>query len=207
MIHPSISVRTMPINHGHNTSGVYKSAAFFIRHDTLNREFIFFGDVEPDKLAQKPHNIDIWRAAALKIPHTLSAIFIECSWPSGRPDECLFGHLNPEHLVEELTVLATEVTMFRKSTSTSSRTTRARPARKKQKLNPIVQGDLAGVLDGLVIYIMHCKDNFDQKQPMRQVIVSQVKALVEARCLGAQVIAVEPGMRISRFFPSRKSPC
>jgi len=35
---------------------------------------------------------------------------------------------------------------------------------------------------------------------MRPMIVSQVKALVQDRRLGAQVIGVEQGMRISAFF-------
>ncbi|KAG6909827.1 hypothetical protein DXG01_015100 [Tephrocybe rancida] len=194
-IYPGISVRTMPINHGHNEHGDYGSAAFFIRHNTHNREFLFFGDVEPDIVASEPRTISVWRAAAPKIPHKLSAIFIECSWPSGRSNDMLYGHLSPAHLVDELVALATEVVKCRKGEETSAR---ARPARKKQKRNPLPEEELVGALGRLRIYVMHCKDDLggDPTQPMRDLIVSQIQELVKEKNLGAEILAVEQGMHI-----------
>ncbi|KII89038.1 hypothetical protein PLICRDRAFT_594083 [Plicaturopsis crispa FD-325 SS-3] len=39
-IHNDISVRTMPLSHGQNDSGLYESSAFFIRHDVTAQEFL-----------------------------------------------------------------------------------------------------------------------------------------------------------------------
>jgi cAMP phosphodiesterases class-II len=115
----------MPVSHGKNdTLGDYESTAFFIRHDPTCQEFLFFGDVSPDSLCEsessEPQMIAVWRAAAPKIPSKLSTIFIECSWPSGRSDEQLYGHLSPEHLVDELAALAAEVVGVRNAAAASS---------------------------------------------------------------------------------------
>ncbi|KAG6874317.1 hypothetical protein C0995_001542 [Termitomyces sp. Mi166 len=196
-IYPGISVRTMPINHGHNEKGPYGSAAFFIRHNMKNREFLFFGDVEPDTIAAEPRTINVWRAAAPKIPHNLSAIFIECSWPSGRSDDTLYGHLNPPHLIDELVVLATEVVKFRKGEDPGVRIRSV----KKQKKNPLTEEELVGALDRLRIYVTHCKDDLtdDSAQPMRNIIVAQIRDLLKKKKLGAEILAVEQGMYIDRI--------
>lgn len=188
----------MALSHGRNQTGNYESAAFFIRHDLHNREFLFFGDVEPDTVAPRPQTIDVWRVAAPKIPQKLSTIFIECSWPSGRHRDVLYGHLSPEYLVDELTALALEIVKFKNSGPTGIR---PGPPRKKQKKNPISQDDLRGTLDGVKVYIIHCKDDLtgDSIRSMRHVIVSQVRGLMEEKGLGAQILAAEPGMHISTF--------
>lgn len=193
-----ISVRTMPISHGANdTSGVYDSAAFFIRHDPTGQEFLFFGDVEPDSISTKPRTINVWRAAAAKIPLTLSTIFIECSWLSDTPDDELYGHLTPIHLVDELTALATEVIMTRK-TRTKDDDNETRPVRKKSKANPISPESLVGALDGVRIIIIHCKDGKQPaySQPINQVIRDEVHKLVYAKGLGAEILAADQGMRL-----------
>ncbi|KAF9052778.1 cAMP phosphodiesterases class-II-domain-containing protein [Panaeolus papilionaceus] len=190
-----ISVQSIPLNHGCNSLGQYTSTAFFVRHDPTSQEFIFFGDVEPDSLAHTPQTINVWRAAASKIPTRLSTIFIECSWPSGRKDELLFGHLTPEHLVNELIALATEVVKYRQ---TSVQTEGRRRPRKRQRKNSLTIADLANALDGVRVYVIHCKDDLDNTSslPVRQVIVQQVRKLVEDKKLGAQVLAAEQGMHI-----------
>ena len=217
----------MPVLHGTNdTLGDYESSAFFIRHDPTGQEFLFFGDVSPDTLASKPHNIAVWRAAAPKIPSTLSAIFIECSWPSGRPDELLYGHLSPEHFVHELAVLAGEVVALRGNTDAGvaaaaaptpkgSNTGKAtddeaqahappRPKRRKMRRRNRSAEDgpsSSEPLAGLRVYITHCKDDLEQKysRPICHVIRDQVEALVRARGLGAEVVCAEQGMTISMF--------
>ena len=194
-----ISVRTMPISHGHNdTSGVYDSAAFFVRHDPSAQEFLFFGDVEPDTISPRPRTINVWRAAAAKIPLTLSTIFIECSWPLGRADDSLFGHLNPTHLADELTALATEVVMTRKSGVKDLRN-ESRPTRKKPKSNPLSPESLYGALDGVRVFVIHCKDGTCNR-PINHVITDQVRALVEVKRLGAEILAADQGMRIGEFL-------
>ncbi|KAF8644150.1 hypothetical protein AX16_008677 [Volvariella volvacea WC 439] len=198
-LHPGISVRLMPVSHGHDSLGNHESAAFFIRHDASSREFLFFGDVEPDTLSAKPQNSKVWRETAPKIPAILSTIFIECSWSSGRKDNMLYGHLTPEHLVDELCVLAAEVVMHRKGIATTSKHARLGPFRKKQKTNPIPLEDLRGALAGVRIVVIHCKDNGGEhapNNPIREIIAGQVEALIRDKGLGAGVICAEPGMNI-----------
>jgi 3',5'-cyclic-nucleotide phosphodiesterase len=193
----------MPVLHGKNdTLGDYESSAFFIRHDPSCQEFLFFGDVSPDSLTSNPQTIAVWRAAAPKIPSTLSTIFIECSWPSGRPDEQLYGHLSPEHLVDELAALAAEVAAVRScSAKSSSRAEEALPKRKRRRRNKSadVETTPSEPLAGLRIYIMHCKDDLERKysRPIYHVIRDQVAALVQAKGLGAEVLSAEQGMTIA----------
>ncbi|KAF9452864.1 cyclic-AMP phosphodiesterase [Macrolepiota fuliginosa MF-IS2] len=195
-IHSSISVRSFPLSHGTYEDGSYTSSAFCIRHDPSSTEFLFFGDVEPDSVASTPRTIDIWRTAAPRVPETIKAVFIECSWPSGRSDDMLYGHLTPEHLVTELVVLAKEVVAYRKEKAPK---VSVRPARKRQKINPIGGDELIDALKGLRVYVMHCKDDMthDDDTLMRHLITKQVKELVKARKLGAIIECAEPGMRIS----------
>ena len=240
-VFPDVSVRAMPVLHGKNeTAGDYKSSAFFIRHDPTHKEFLFFGDVSPDSLVladgahsgtdAAPLTIAVWRAAALKIPDTLSTIFIECSWPSGRPDALLYGHLSPEHLVDELVALAAEVTKAQTAaakraaivdrdnsnngdttTGTTTTATVKLPRRKRKKLRTDTSSTSttdssppSKPLAGLRVYIIHCKEDEDLEQvherPIARIIRDQVDALVQAKGLGAEVFSAEQGMTISMFF-------
>jgi len=217
-IFPDVSVKAMPVLHGTNdTLGDYESSAFFIRHDPSGQEFLFFGDVSPDSLTSNPQTIAVWRAAAPKIPTTLSTIFIECSWPSGRPDEQLYGHLSPEHLVDELAVLAAEVAAVRAAKS-CSRAAAADddddelPKKKRRRRNKSVDVDThtpAEPLAGLRIYVTHCKDDLERtySRPIYHVIRDQVEALVRAKGLGAEVLSAEQGMTISMFATIFREHC
>jgi len=220
-IFPDVSVRAMPLLHGQNdTIGDYESSAFFIRHDPSSREFLFFGDVSPDSLSpHRPLTRAVWRAAAPKIPATLSTIFIECSWPSGRPDAQLYGHLSPEHLVDELTALAAEVSAARTAKNPAAAAAVAdaaqpeyehghaygqdSPPKKKKKRrhhrNKSPPDTPSEPLAGLRVYVMHCKEDLEQKysRPIYHVIRDQVAALVRAKGLGAQILSAEQGMTIS----------
>ncbi|KAK7023876.1 cyclic-AMP phosphodiesterase [Favolaschia claudopus] len=202
LIMPNVSVRTLPLSHGHNVAGNYDSTAFFIRYDPTKLEFLFFGDLEPDTLSKFPRTINVWRAAAPKIPSFLSTIFIECSWPSSRSDDTLYGHLKPEHLVHELEILAAEVVKFRNSAAQASSPV-ARPVRKKQRtmLSPVVASppsDLRGALDGVRVIVMHCKDTLDgaPDRPNQTLIIQQIKALLEGKELGVEILAARQGMHI-----------
>ncbi|KAI0306731.1 cAMP phosphodiesterases class-II-domain-containing protein [Multifurca ochricompacta] len=153
-----VSVRAMPVLHGKNdTLGDYESSAFFIRYDPSGKEFLFFGDVSPDSLTSQPQTIAVWRAAARKIPNTLSTIFIECSWPVGRPDELLYGISAP-------------------STSWTS-LPHSRLRRLERKYS----------------------------KPIYHVIRDQVKALVQKKGLGAEVLSAEQGMTIMEITLLRRT--
>ncbi|KAJ7582518.1 cAMP phosphodiesterases class-II-domain-containing protein [Mycena floridula] len=198
VIMPNVSVRSFPLNHGHNDTGTYESSAFFIRLDEgANKEFLFFGDVEPDSIVARPRTLSIWKFAAPKIPETLSTIFIECSWPLGRQEDQLYGHLSPEHLADELTVLATEVVSHRQNDPQTDAST-SRPQRKRQKKNPVTPEELRGSLNGLRVFIIHCKDNLDNSanQPIRDIILNQVRGVIEPKELGVEILAAHQGMSI-----------
>lgn len=191
-IFPDISVRNVTISHGKNESGIYEGSCFFIKHVPTDHEFIFFGDVEPDSIAQKPRNITVWRAAAPKIPHDLSAIFIECSYLAGRPTEALYGHLSPEHLVQEMLNLATEVVLTR----SSSRTKNGGRLRKKQKKDMTFPEVLHNALAGLRVYIMHCKETYTSDRPINHVIGDQCRDLLKPHNLGVEILTADQGMEI-----------
>lgn len=197
-----LSVYTMPLSHGKDRAGgTYNSAAFFIRHNSSKHELLFFGDVEPDSIASHPRTLDVWRVAATKIPHKLSTIFIECSWPLGRADELLYGHLNPEHLAAELDVLASEVLKVRQAAVANGGSSKS-PPRKKQRLNPVSPSTHRGALEGVRVVIIHCKEDLRGafNRPINQVIAEQVRALTEEQGLGVEIIAAEQGMHIRMFF-------
>lgn len=210
-----LSVCSMPVTHGLTKTGsVYESAAYFLRNNVTERELLFFGDVEPDSISLKPQTIHVWKAAAPKIPHTIASIFIECSWTSDRPDGLLFGHLNPVHLANELVALSLEVYKVKNNLQSASVVvvegaigpdTRSR---KKKKLNPIPLEALRGMLDGLTVYIMHCKSDVGGKYdgPISEVIGAEVRALVEQRGLGAEIVVLEQGTRIREFCPCPPVP-
>lgn len=204
-----MSVCSMPLTHGLTKTGsVYESAAYFLRNIVTERELLFFGDVEPDSISSKPQTINVWKAAAPKIPHALASIFIECSWTSDRPDDLLFGHLNPLHLVDELVALALEVYKVKNNLQSASVVIAeggAGPdtrARKRKRLNPISLDSLRGILNGVTIYIMHCKSDVGGKYdgPINQVIGDEIRALVGKKGLGVEVVVLEQGTRIREFY-------
>lgn len=206
-----VSVRMMPISHGQRAPGhTYPCTAYFVRHDPTSKEFLFFGDVEPDSVSLEPQNKEIWRATAPKVPDALSAIFIECSYPSGRADDLLYGHLSPEHLTQELCALAVEVVSSRQRTRLQEGSNGdGNGARKKKRRNAESMPDLRGSLIGLCVYIIHCKDDlpgtFDE--PIQRMIAGQVRQLVDSKGLGAEIVAVEQGMHISAYFRTLYSTC
>ncbi|KAK2467080.1 hypothetical protein APHAL10511_001338 [Amanita phalloides] len=196
MIHESISVFPLRLSHGASSEspGIpILSTAFFVRHDPTRREILFFGDVEPDALSLNPMNRNVWRIAAPKIPHTLSAIFIECSWKSDRSDDTLYGHLTPRHLVNELVVLAREVWKVRTSQDFGTGVTIGSISMGTGPHTSPSLEELRGILNGLSIYIIHCKSDVTSDRPVRKIIEEEVKELIRDNGLGANVLAVEQG--------------
>ncbi|KDN48723.1 hypothetical protein RSAG8_02710, partial [Rhizoctonia solani AG-8 WAC10335] len=116
-------VRVVPVSHG----CAYTSSAFFIRHARTRHEFLFFGDVEADPIPSPPTSssslpstrpllFPIWtHTAHLFTSNRLRTLLIECSYPAGRPESQLFGHLSVEGLRKEIKVLAGEVAKLRPS--------------------------------------------------------------------------------------------
>ncbi|KAH8162684.1 hypothetical protein CIB48_g5558 [Xylaria polymorpha] len=95
---------------------VYDSSAYFIRDNVTGREVLMFGDVEPDSISLSPRNLGIWREAAPRIANgNLVAIFIECSYDNSQSDDCLFGHLTPRYIIQEMQALAATVETARQA--------------------------------------------------------------------------------------------
>lgn len=104
--------------------------------------------------------------------------------------------MTPEHLGSELVALATEVVKFRQTQNELQK----RPLRKKQKRNSLTVDDLKDALAGVRIFVIHCKDDMKggSNQPTREIIVEQVRRIVEEKGLGAEVLTVEQGAHIGR---------
>ncbi|CCA67763.1 related to 3`,5`-cyclic-nucleotide phosphodiesterase [Serendipita indica DSM 11827] len=133
-LNDTVSALAIPVSHGlcqsshvHAPAGTYSSTAFFIRHNITSKQLLFFGDVEPDSLARNPSTRKVWHVAASLITSitpngqkVLDSIFIECSWPSSRKDSELYGHLNPQHLLQEMKSLAEEVMRRKESGNMAS---------------------------------------------------------------------------------------
>lgn len=101
---------------------VYDSSAYFIQDQASRREVLMFGDVEPDSISLSPRNLQIWQEAAPKIASgKLRAVFIECSYDDSQVVDRLYGHLKPVYVMEELKVLAAEVSIARKMRTLDSR--------------------------------------------------------------------------------------
>jgi 3',5'-cyclic-nucleotide phosphodiesterase len=86
--------------------------------------------------------------------------------------------------------------------SSQTSRTETRPVRKKQKQNSnaATHENLRGALEGLRVYVIHCKDSMDGVDwPVSHTIVKQVRALVEAQGLGADIRVAEQGMLIGMF--------
>ncbi|KAK4983271.1 3',5'-cyclic-nucleotide phosphodiesterase pde1 [Elasticomyces elasticus] len=116
---------------------VVDSTAFFIRTTSVTppREILVFGDVEPDSISESPRTHIVWSEAAPRIASgTLNGIFIECSYDDSQPDNVLFGHLAPRHLIAEMRVLADHVREAkRQKSSTEANGTK----RKRASLNGV----------------------------------------------------------------------
>ena len=97
----------------------FLSSAFLVsRRDQSSASILYLGDTGPDdveKITQADNTTysprylsQLWKAMApLVAADQLKAIFIEVSYPNGRPDNLLFGHLTPDWLLKELNVLRT----------------------------------------------------------------------------------------------------
>lgn len=138
----------------------------------------------------------------------------------------LYGHLNPEHLVKELTNLAITIWKVRNSDSAEgkegedvpeSSPSTPRHVRKRQKhkhsMSPPLSSStppgsgprheqLNGVLDGLQVVIIHCKEDLrcEYDRPVNLIIADQVRGLVDKQGLGAVIVAAVQGMHLCQLL-------
>jgi 3',5'-cyclic-nucleotide phosphodiesterase len=90
----SMNVETHPLAHGEHTD----SAAFLI--ESGGAYLLYMGDTGPDEVEKRTSTEDLFkRIAPLIRDNRLQGIFIETSYPDGRPDELLFSHLTPSWVI------------------------------------------------------------------------------------------------------------
>jgi len=96
----AMTVEAHPLSHG----GV-ESTAFLVKAG--GSAALYLGDTGPDAVERSTRLFELWtRIAPLVRDRTLRAVFVEVSYPDGRPDHLLFGHLTPTWLLRELRRLA-----------------------------------------------------------------------------------------------------
>lgn len=96
-----MAVKAFPLSHGNG----YPSTAFLL--NSSGHYILYFGDTGADQLEKTNDIQKIWQTIAPLIRnHQLNTIFIECSYINARPNNLLFGHLNPYWLLLELNQLA-----------------------------------------------------------------------------------------------------
>ncbi len=97
----SMTVEAFPLAH----STPYESTAFLIQHE--GNYILYFGDTGPDEVEKSDYLYKVWeRIAPLVRERKLRGMFLEVSYPQGRPDTLLFGHLTPGWMMKELHRLA-----------------------------------------------------------------------------------------------------
>lgn len=93
----SMTVKTFPLSHGNP----YMSTAFLIHNG--DNAVLYLGDTGPDEIEKSDDLSSLWQAVAPLIKEKqLKGIFIEVSFPNEQPDNALYGHLTPNHLMKEL---------------------------------------------------------------------------------------------------------
>ncbi|MDP2345317.1 MAG: 3',5'-cyclic-nucleotide phosphodiesterase [Deltaproteobacteria bacterium] len=135
------TIEALPLSHG----GVLSTAFLIGDGDDV---VAFLGDTGPDLVEGGTRLAHLWeRLAPLARGRKLRGLFIECSFPSARPDKLLFGHLTPRHLLSELGAFAALVDPQSPSTALNF---------------PIV--------------VMHIKPGLDGGKSVRDVVISEIDA-------------------------------
>lgn len=125
----------------------YPSTAFLV--ECQGDYALYFGDTGPDAVEKSARLQAVWsRIAPLVKEKKLRGIFLEVSYPDGRRDEELFGHLTPAWMLKELGGLAQQV----------------------DPKNP------ARALRGLKVIVTHVKPSLEEGPSPRQRIAAELKA-------------------------------
>lgn len=96
----TMTVKAFPLSH----VNPFESTAFLIKNG--ESYVLYLGDTGPDSVEKSDKLKSLWTAIAPLIKSKqLKGIFIEVSFPNEQPDQFLFGHLTPNHLIKELHTL------------------------------------------------------------------------------------------------------
>jgi cAMP phosphodiesterase len=95
-----LKVQSFPLSHSN-----LQSTAFLVNSN--NSYLLYLGDTGPDEIEKSQNLKALWQAIAPLIQAgKLKALMIEVSFPNEQPDKTLFGHLTPNWLMKEMTVLS-----------------------------------------------------------------------------------------------------
>ncbi|NAW51423.1 3',5'-cyclic-nucleotide phosphodiesterase [Elizabethkingia argentiflava] len=98
----AMSARIFPLSHGNP----YKSSAILVTN-TQKESVLYLGDTGADRNEKSSALKNLWRQVAPLVKNkSLKAILIEVSFENERPENALFGHLTPQLLNEEFSILA-----------------------------------------------------------------------------------------------------
>lgn len=93
----AMTVKLFPLSHANPV----ESTAFLIKNE--ENYVLYLGDTGPDEIEKSNDLRILWQAVAPLIKEKkLKGIFIEVSFPNEQPDNALYGHLTPNHLLKEL---------------------------------------------------------------------------------------------------------
>jgi len=96
----AMTVKAFPLSH----VNPFESAAFLIKNE--DSYVLYLGDTGPDEIEKSNDLRILWQAVVPLIKEKqLRGIFIEVSFPNEQPDNALYGHLTPNHLMKELSKL------------------------------------------------------------------------------------------------------
>ncbi len=100
-----LTAEALPLSHGLATS-----TAFLVGTAYASAYVLYLGDTGPDAVEKAGRLAAVWeRVAPLVRERRLRALYLECSYPDGRPDDRLYGHLTPAWVSAELGELARRV--------------------------------------------------------------------------------------------------
>jgi len=95
-----LKVQAFPLSHSN-----LQSTAFLVNNN--DNYLLYLGDTGPDEIEKSINLNTLWQAIApLVKAGKLKALMIEVSFPNEQPDKTLFGHLTPQWLMKEMTVLS-----------------------------------------------------------------------------------------------------
>ncbi|RLV95163.1 3'5'-cyclic-nucleotide phosphodiesterase [Spathaspora sp. JA1] len=104
--HRRRSVVTIPTSCNGSTKQHYQSSAYLIKHNMTGASLLVFGDFESDMISKLNRNHQLWlQIAPLIVSQKLRGMVVECSNPDYVPEDELYGHLTPSHLIYELSQL------------------------------------------------------------------------------------------------------
>ena len=93
----TMTVKAFPLSH----VNPFESTAFLIQNG--KDAVLYLGDTGPDSVEKSTDLSELWTAIAPLVQNKqLRGIFIEVSFPNEQPDNLLFGHLTPNHLMTEM---------------------------------------------------------------------------------------------------------